>query len=430
MKDIGLVIIFIVALLPRLIFAFTGNAVLTGDDIDYEDIGRSLYSGAGYLLKGQPTATICPVYPLFIAMVYHIFGPEFAPVRVGSAIFDALMCAAIYLLGRTLFNKRIGYLAGILCAAHYFFLKTIQILRPDTMQMFFIAVSVLSWVRWRKYFLRRDIVILALSFLFAIMLKPSIVPIPALFIAIETYEFIKERRLKFKAFVASMLIFILVLSVPMVPWAVRNYKVFDSLIIFTDNMGVALYSSYNPPEGKRFGITPDDAVTKEAGKINSETERNKFLLLKAKEYIVTHKREVIRQIPLKILFFWSPFDWETLGNGAGVWNFSTGFILPFGIYGLFMLRKRMREILPLILPILYFFAIAIFFQGLPRYRLAIEPFIILFAAFCMVRMYENFSKTKTLILAASWFLLNLAMFMNSDHALQYGRSAVKALGLW
>lgn len=423
-------LVFFCALLIRLVFSFLPVEPLSADEVYYESTAYSIYTGKGYSMNGKLTANMCPGYSIFIAGIYTFFGINFLAVRIVQGVVDALMCGVVYLLGSRFINRETGLVAGFLSAAHYFFLKSMQILRPDTLQMFFIVLAAFFWMRWRKTFLKRDVALMALSLSFGIMLKANLVFIPMLFVLIEAVRFLKHKRPSFKVFLKNIIIFILFLSLPIIPWAVRNYKVFHAFVFFTTNYGKALYSSYSLPEGKKIGIVPDDSVMAEAARIESEIEKNAFLIRKAKEYISRHKKEVLYLLPLKALFFWSPFDWETLTKGRGVYNFSTVFILPFFLSGIFLLRKKLLYLTPLVLPIAYLFLLGMFFQGIPRYRMAIEPFLILFAAFCMVYLYEKYSKGKTLSIIAGWFFLNFFMFLHSGYVLSFGKSIAKACGLW
>lgn len=430
--DLYFILIFFVAFSIRLNFAFTHASPLSGDEPTYESIGNSLSLGQGYTLNGQLTAGKSPGYPLFIAGVYALFGHDFVAIRIAQAVVDAMMCAVIYLIASKLFNRKIGCLAGILSAVHYFFLSSIQLLRPDTIQMFFIVLSVLYWIKWRESFLKRDIALMGLFSSASIMLKANAIFLPLSFISIELFNFLKTKRHQTNIFMIHLLVFILAVSLLIAPWIVRNYKVFHSLIFFSTEVGSALYASYNPPEGKKFGLAPKDSVIAEAFKMQSEVDQNKFLILKSKEYISTHKKQVIQLLPLKVLFFWSLFDWETLSDdGEGVYNFATAFILPFTILGLVILRRDLWRLTPIILPIIYFFLfIGLVFQGLPRYRLPIEPFLIIFAAFCIVYLYERFSKAKTILCISAWFLLNFTMFIYSTEVKIFARSIFEKVGLW
>jgi len=430
LKSKSILLIFSVALFIRLFFAFTGNDIPTGDEIFYEEAGRNISLGNGYLQAGHLTASKTPGYPIFVGLIYRMFGKSLIPIRILQALIDALMCVLVYMIAIRFFDRRVAFLSGVLCAFHYFFLKSLQVIRPDTVQMFFIVLSILFWIRWRTNFFKKDAFFLGAALSFTVMLKANMILLPFLIIAIEGYNFIKDKKIKFKIFSRSVLLLVFIFSLPLIAWSIRNYNAFNSFVPVATDGGLALYSSYNPPEGKKFGILTSDSVTTLAYRMDSEVERSKYLSKKTVEHIVNHPKEVLALMPLKILFFWSVFDWETLGDENGVYNFATGFILPFSFLGMFFLRKRFKEIYPIIWPIVYAFSLAIIFAGIPRFRMAVEPFLIIFSAYAMTFFYDRYSKRMVALFILSWFFFNFYMFTDSSCIFLIGKSTLRCLKLW
>jgi len=215
-----------------------------------------------------------------------------------------------------------------------------------------------------------------------------------------------------------------------IPWAVRNYKVYHAFVPLATDSGTALYSSYNPPEGKKFGIIPDDVVMRDAKKIKSEVERSRYLTSKTKEYVLNNKKKVMSLLLYKTLFFWSILDWETLGDGKGVYNFSSAFILSLSILGLIILRKRIKHFVAIVIPIVYMFLLALIFQGLPRFRMPIEPFLIIFAAFSISYLLHKFSKKIVTFLLLVWFFINFTIFLYTPYVYKTCRIIMKNLQIW
>jgi 4-amino-4-deoxy-L-arabinose transferase-like glycosyltransferase len=428
--DLWLISIFLIAFFIRVPFALTGRATLSGDELFYDPVGVSLASGSGYLYEGVPTASKCPGYPLFLASIYLLFGHNFVAVRIAQSLLDAVMCGVIYLIAGMLFNRRVGIVAGLLCAIHYFFLKSIQILRPDSLLICLIALLVFYYIKWKRSLSGTDIALMGLFSSAAVMVKPVVALIPFIFILMEL-PIVLKNNIKLTKFLKNIALFALIFFLPIIIWAVRNYNTFHSLIIFSTDGGAALYCSYKIPEGNKFGIIPVDEVTLEADRIGSEAKRSKFLATKAREYILTHKKEVAKLLPLKVLFFWSIFDWETLGDGRGVYNFSTAFILPFVILGIFVARPVLWKCTPIILPIVYFAGfVAIVFQGLPRFRIFIEPYLIIFCACAIISLWDKYSKKIVILSISGWFLFNYVLFANSLFFKQMTKSILQAFRVW
>ncbi|MFH1478582.1 MAG: glycosyltransferase family 39 protein [Candidatus Omnitrophota bacterium] len=421
--------IFLLGFAIRSAFALKGNDILSGDEIFYESSGRGLCLGKGYMIGEHLTSSIMPGYSIFIAFIYRFFQDSLAAIRIAQAVLDSLMCIAIYEIARKLFDKRVGFLSAILCMGHYFFLKSIQLLRPDSVQMFFVITSILYWIKWDEKLSKRDAFLFGCFSSLSIMFKPNMFFLPFIFLFTGFTRALKKRQNHIKSFIIGATVSIVMIVLPISIWTLRNYRVHNALVPFTTGFGTVLYHSYNPIEGKKFGIIPKDELTEKAGKIDSEVDRNRYLVNEAVKHIREHPDKVMKLVPLKILFFWSIFDWETLG-GEGVYNFSTAFILPFSILGLIFLRKSFKRLTALLIPIVYCNLLAVVFSGLPRFRLPIEPILIIFAAYSMTYLYYRFSRSKIVLLVVSWFCLNFYMFMNSSSMLGVGKFLMESLKLW
>ncbi|MCK4511253.1 glycosyltransferase family 39 protein, partial [bacterium] len=59
-----------------------------------------------------------PLYSYFLATVYRLFGRDLLLVRMIQAGLGAATASLVYLLGRDLFDRRVGLLAGLLTAGY------------------------------------------------------------------------------------------------------------------------------------------------------------------------------------------------------------------------------------------------------------------------------------------------------------------------
>jgi len=134
----ALLLLFFVALLPRLaVVAWrwpTPAEILTplNDSTDYDFLARSLLEGKGFSAPcGQPTAFRPPLYPLFLAAVYAVFGlTNLGAVAILQAFFGASHAVLLTLLARRAgLRERTALLAGLVAALYPPFLfQTPQIL--------------------------------------------------------------------------------------------------------------------------------------------------------------------------------------------------------------------------------------------------------------------------------------------------------------
>lgn len=65
------------------------------------------FSGGGFSDVG---------YPLYLTVLYKIFGPIIIIPRLIKALLSSWMCILIYRLSARMFNERVGRIAGIMCA--------------------------------------------------------------------------------------------------------------------------------------------------------------------------------------------------------------------------------------------------------------------------------------------------------------------------
>lgn len=77
------------------------------DSLDYDLAARSLLETGHF----NPRYYRFPLYPVFLAGSYRLFGTDLTAVRVIQAIIGTAMCAFVWLTGRRLFGARAGLLA-------------------------------------------------------------------------------------------------------------------------------------------------------------------------------------------------------------------------------------------------------------------------------------------------------------------------------
>ena len=80
-----------------------------GDQILYDSIAQNL----------QQETSIEPLYPLFLAGIYGVFGHNYDAVRIIQIFLFALTVVFVYLLAEKIFNKKIAVISGIITALFY-----------------------------------------------------------------------------------------------------------------------------------------------------------------------------------------------------------------------------------------------------------------------------------------------------------------------
>ena len=124
--------IFITALAIRVVWVvasyyyyidYTGVAFEFGaaDALGYHDEATWLASEDWALTWqyyfGEGSTGISDVgYPLYLSVLYRIFGPDIMFPRIIKALLSAFMCILVYRIGQRTFGDEVGRMAGIMCA--------------------------------------------------------------------------------------------------------------------------------------------------------------------------------------------------------------------------------------------------------------------------------------------------------------------------
>jgi hypothetical protein len=218
---------------------------------------------------------------------------------------------------------------------------------------------------------------------------------------------------------------ILVAVMTIAPWTARNWLVFKSFVPLTTQTGESLYASYVPTEGRLFGMMPrNDAIVDYAAQNMDKVQRDRFMSRQAFKYIRENPAQVIKMLPLKLMFFFSPFDWEIL-SARGVYNFSYCFLFPFFVIGLLRAKLKTAETLISALPFFYLLAMSLILYGNPRFRLSGEIVMIAFASYAIASLFP-----RRILPLSAWAAANAALFIFSDHLKYLLKVILEGAGLW
>lgn len=95
------------------------SGFMGGDAFTYDAIARNIVSGRGFAIDpASPTVFVPPIYPLFLASIYALFGAVPGLAMFVQAALGAFSAWAVYLVGRRLLGDPSAFI-GALCAAVY-----------------------------------------------------------------------------------------------------------------------------------------------------------------------------------------------------------------------------------------------------------------------------------------------------------------------
>lgn len=226
---------FLFLLAPHASTLFPSLSSAVGMAFDgYRAIALQVISGHGFAFDAAsgPTAARAPLYPLFLAAMYFVFGTGFWPVLWAHAVLGALTCSLLYLLGRRMFDRGVGVLGGILLAFYPPHLWWSQYVLSETLLVFLIVSTFLAlFILVQSPSVRQAIVSGALFGLTALC-NSMISFFPPLLLLVVILS--RERRHRY---LRSALVMLATMAVVIMPWTVRNALTFHRLIPINWSVG-------------------------------------------------------------------------------------------------------------------------------------------------------------------------------------------------
>jgi hypothetical protein len=368
------------------------------------NIAHSLAVGNGFSspfrVETGPTAWMSPVYPFLLAAVFRVFGiytfRSFVAAASLNICFATLTCVPIFFAG-----KRIGGLGVAAGAAWLWAVFPNAILIPVQSMwdasLSALLVAAIFWATlalpesnrvrdWTCYGLLWGVTLMTNAALMALL------PFLLGWLACRTH---KKRRPWLGR--AGLSVGIIILCC--VPWTIRNYKTFHTFVPLRSGLGLQLWLGNNDDT--------QDIFRAELHPIYDSDERAKYIqmgevaymhekLLEAIRYMQTHPAREAHLIGRRIISLWSGGTPTPLKDFVGVKSLWFRFVLLFNIIAamgavlgvVVLFRSRSvyafpAAVFPAIFPWAYYLTLV-----LPRYRLPIDPIVMLLTAVAFARLLQ------------------------------------------
>ena len=419
---------------------------LLTDQRSYHALGARLVSGHGFSFDvgwypftppDTPTAHWSFLYSLFVAAIYGVFGVHPLAVRVVQAVLGGLLLPwMMYRFTLRLFEgpvglpgpdgaaqndslpfafahrQKVALLAAGFGAVYAYFILYAATLMTET---FFIVV--LLWSLERALAVRSQlstgsrldaglILTFGLSLGIAALLRQSILPwLVVLFAWLlwAGWRSGQSRRALMAILVATVSLAILIL-----PFTLRNYRVYDTFLLLNSNAGYAMYSAQHPMQGTNFQEfaavpVPDDLAGRNEARLDRELMRRGigFILAEPGRYLLLSLSRVGDYFE-----FWPAKGTTRLHNLGRVGSFAL--FLPFMVYGIYLSLRAAdpgrtwagwvefsTSPLALVLLFVTFYSLLhILTWAMPRYRLPVDAVALSFAALAITSLIERLSHTR------------------------------------
>jgi 4-amino-4-deoxy-L-arabinose transferase-like glycosyltransferase len=383
-----------------------------------------------------------PAYGYFLAGIYALFGVQnFVAVRVIHALLGSAGVVLLYLLGRRLFSARVGLLAGISMALYGPLIFQLSDLHTTVLEVFCLLVFALLFVRlMEQRSAGQAPLLLAAASGMVIGLWASARPNALLAVPV-ALAWMHGRRVERKALSVCLAFLTGVLLLPSLI-TVRNAVVGKDPVFIAWFGGINLYMANQPTcNGMNFGSPKryhfkdeyEETVALYA-RHEAETAVGRPLRFSEIDRYWRHRAgDFWRQQPLNALRLAGKklvliFTRREIRNVTGFDYFRTewtpalalafvGFWYagPLGLLGIGLAWRTHRPSRPLALLALLYLVHLVLFIAADRYRTAVVPLLLLFAAHAVFVLLDGIRARNWKGLRVPAFaLVALAVFVNVD----------------
>ncbi|MBN1867733.1 tetratricopeptide repeat protein [Candidatus Sumerlaeota bacterium] len=186
-----------------------------------------------------------PGYPWFLAAVYRLVGGSYLSARLVQMGVGVLNCFLGFLLGRRLFGTTVGLLSAALMAVYWAFIYFEAEFLSPVLEVFFCLISTLTLLSWRRSNLdpSRAAAAGGILGLFALV-RPNVL-LWAGAVGVWMVWVALGREVWRRFFVSAAALLVTMVAV-IAPITLRNYRVSRDRVLISSNFGVNLYANYNP----------------------------------------------------------------------------------------------------------------------------------------------------------------------------------------
>jgi 4-amino-4-deoxy-L-arabinose transferase-like glycosyltransferase len=380
-----MIVFFVFGLAIRLasIFWFTPQSRLGpfDDDGDYSYYAQNLAQTGEYYtdakLPYRAYAWRPPLFILFEAGIMKLHGIyNFLAVRIYLAIFSMILPFAAWYLGYKLWNSATGFWAYTWAMFHPTFIHYSAFVQNDSFVLaisaWAIALSILQKTNREAFWAgiltglsclgRSQFVIFAGVTCLVIMIKPKM-----------------EKKM------IRLIIYAVAFMIPLFPWWIRNYNVFGRFVPVSTEGGYTLWVGNNDMTvggGETYISNPPPQL--------GEIDRDRWHYREAFKYMREHPHRTIELAISKVSRFWALFP-RVGGRSIKLVAFcSYSVIFLLNLMGLWIWRRKLWDLAPFYGLVICLTLLHTIFPAVMRYRLPLEPILIVIASATLVYTLSKF----------------------------------------
>jgi 4-amino-4-deoxy-L-arabinose transferase-like glycosyltransferase len=413
-ESLWLLFLSVTAFGIRLLWVLYSGTLPVSDCKAFNNLALGMAHGEGYVKHGGiPTAYWLVGYPLFLAALYTVFGTHLLVAKIANSLAGAALAVFTYILGKKAFSKDKARLGALIVA-----ILPGQVLYSSLLasEMLFCVCcagaifTVLVWLNKRRWYIG-FCAAGALIGCASLVRGPGLLLLPLLYLYILITIGI-NRRAAARLSLLTVLVFVI-----MLPWAVRNARVFGSPVFLTTNSGVNFWVGNNErAQGTYMDIPPDSPVARasargevaanDAGyRVDEDfSDRIGFSEVAVSDagwraglqFILKNPKRFLSLVPYKLYYLYAKdtttaVDWNYVAASRDrteeercvVAYLTQGAYLLlclFAAIGMIMVNKKNLLQIFFIAVVVGLTGFHILFFGLDRFHVPLEPIFALFAA--------------------------------------------------
>ncbi len=393
--------VFLLALVVRL--AAAGATLAAGQGAEFPDtahylgMARHIAEGAGWHVQPWAQAERPPLYPAFLAL-HLLLGGGASWALLTQAVIGAAACAVVGRIGARLWGARAGALAGLGAAVYPPLVFVSTRLLSEALYVPLVVAQLLAAVEAGRAAFARETrratgwtaLAGAIGGLGALTHAGHLL-FPLALAAAFAFLWRRARQMETpdgRAILAGGVLVLLAAHVLVVaPWTVRNRVVLGAWVPVTTKLGTDLYeASFPGATGGPVAWREHPAAREILDRVRgvSEVEADRLLRAEAWRSIRGAPLRFARLAAVKLYRVWTPVpNHEAFRDPLvlAVSLLACGSVLLLAFLGLLRLRRgSVLAVLLLALP-LYVTLLHVVFIGSIRYRLPVEPVLVLLAAY-------------------------------------------------
>ncbi len=394
------------SVLVSLLYSFWFKITPVVDAQAYDQIAVNLLAGHGF--RENPTLDFNfdhamlragPGYEFFLAFIYWIFGHTYAVVWFIQALLHGATVWLVYRAAKQIWPEEtsevqewIALSAAGMIAFHPDLIEISAMLMTETLYVFIVSVLVYLFVTLQRKITWLKVGWLGLWLGLGILVRPTLL----LFAPVVLVLFLFQKKWLESA------VFVAMVGLVLAPWVIRNYSLYHQFILTTliGDFNIWIGNTLSADGGQiAGGFNPVTTYVDQNGLTGLGNEAKKMF----REFIFTYPQEFIKLTAIRTVRYFS------LIRPMGFWFYDHGlsqiiFVIASGlsIAGLFvsglagiilawwrreqkwyLLALTVTAPIPLLVTVVQ-----------SRYRFQIYPFLALFGAYAVVKLWKKASVAK------------------------------------